>query len=77
MTAMSTPVSTPCVKVCVVDPLSALCIGCGRTIEEIAGWGMMSETARVAVMMGLEARLLEARTRGRRGGRISRRWRIG
>ena len=26
-------VSTPCVKVCVIDPLSDLCIGCGRTVD--------------------------------------------
>jgi len=70
MTAMRAPsVSTPCVKVCVVDPLSALCIGCGRTVEEIAGWGSMSEAERLAVMAGLEPRLVEARSRARRSGR--------
>jgi predicted Fe-S protein YdhL (DUF1289 family) len=70
MTAMPAPsVSTPCVKVCVVDPLSALCIGCGRTVAEIAAWGSMSEAERLAVMAGLGARLVEARSRARRGGR--------
>ncbi|MGO9422691.1 DUF1289 domain-containing protein [Roseiarcus sp.] len=63
------PISTPCVNVCVVDPASALCIGCGRTVEEIAGWGAMNEKERLAVMAGLEARLVEARSRARRGGR--------
>jgi len=67
---MSAPsISTPCIKVCVVDPLSALCIGCGRTVEEIARWGAMSEAERLAVMAGLEARLVQARSRGRRSGR--------
>ena len=37
------PISTPCVKICVVDPVSALCIGCGRSVEEIAGWTGLSE----------------------------------
>jgi uncharacterized protein len=70
MTPMfSSPVSTPCIKVCVVDPLSGLCIGCGRTVEEVAGWGAMSEAERLGVMAGLEARLVEARSRARRSGR--------
>ena len=70
MTAMpAPPISTPCVQVCVVDPLSALCIGCGRTVEEIAGWSAMSEAERLEVMAGLEARLVEARSRARRSGR--------
>ena len=29
---------SPCVKICVVDPLSGLCIGCGRTVAEISQW---------------------------------------
>ena len=61
--------ATPCVRICVVDPVSALCIGCGRTIAEIAAWPTMSEADRVAVMGGLEARLREARSRARRGQR--------
>ena len=64
------PISTPCVNVCVVDPASALCIGCGRTVDEIAAWPAMPETERLAVMAGLDARLREARSRARRGGRV-------
>jgi len=63
--------STPCVKVCVVDPISGLCIGCGRTVEEIAAWTAMSEAERVAVMAGLGERLARARSRAARGGRIA------
>ncbi len=69
---MSAPaLSTPCVKVCVVDPLSALCIGCGRTVKEIAAWTAMSEAERLAVMAGLGERLARARSRGSRGGRVA------
>jgi uncharacterized protein len=64
--------STPCVKICVLDPLSGLCIGCGRTGEEIAAWPSLSETARVEIMAGLDARLRAARSRKARGGRIVR-----
>ena len=64
-------VSTPCINVCVLDPLSALCIGCGRTGEEIAAWTTMSETERLAVMADLPQRLTEGRSRAARGGRIA------
>jgi predicted Fe-S protein YdhL (DUF1289 family) len=62
-------VSTPCINVCVLDPLSALCIGCGRTGEEITAWATMSETERLTVMAGLEQRLAIARSRATRRGR--------
>jgi uncharacterized protein len=64
-------VSTPCINVCVLDPLSALCIGCGRTASEIAAWPTMSEIDRTAVMTGLPQRLADARSRFARGGRVS------
>jgi uncharacterized protein len=64
-------VSTPCINVCVLDPLSALCIGCGRTGEEITAWAAMSETERLAVMAELEQRLANARSRAARGGRVA------
>jgi uncharacterized protein len=71
MTAMSATLpSTPCVRTCIVDPVSALCIGCGRTVDEIAAWPAMLETERLAVMAGLDARLREARSRARRGRRV-------
>ncbi len=62
-------ISTPCVKTCVIDPVSALCVGCGRTVEEIARWGAMDEAERLAVMAGLEARLIAMRSRTARAGR--------
>jgi predicted Fe-S protein YdhL (DUF1289 family) len=73
---MSAPaLSTPCIQICVIDPLSALCIGCGRTVGEIGAWTAMSEAERLAVMAGLDERLARARSRAARGGRIAaRRW---
>jgi uncharacterized protein len=68
---VSTPISTPCIKVCVIDPLSAFCVGCGRTAAEIAAWTTMSEPERVAVMAGLGERLTEARSRAARGGQVA------
>jgi hypothetical protein len=70
-------VSTPCVKICIVDPVSALCVGCGRTVDEIAGWSAMDEAARLAVMAGLEARLVAMRSRKARAGRAGAGRRVG
>jgi uncharacterized protein len=64
-------VSTPCINVCILDPLSALCIGCGRTGEEITAWSTMSEPERIAIMAELGQRLTEGRSRAARGGRIA------
>ncbi len=52
---MSSP-SSPCVGVCTIDAPSGLCAGCGRTIDEIVGWGGLSPAERVAVMALLPAR---------------------
>lgn len=54
---MSTPVSTPCVKVCAVSGATGLCVGCGRTLAEIASWGALDEAARLALMAELPERL--------------------
>eukprot|EP01042_Synura_sphagnicola_P011096 gene11096-14192_t len=40
----------PCIKVCVIDPASKLCQGCGRTLQEIAQWSRLSEPERLAIM---------------------------
>lgn len=53
--------STPCIKVCVIDPVSKLCEGCGRTLGEIAQWGRLSETERLAIMAALPKRLADRR----------------
>jgi uncharacterized protein len=62
--------ATPCVKICVVDPVSELCIGCGRSPGEIAAWSEMSAEERAEVMSGLEGRLSRARSRSARGGKV-------
>ena len=30
---------SPCVKVCRLDAMGKYCIGCGRTLKQIASWG--------------------------------------
>ena len=35
-------VESPCIKVCVLDARN-VCVGCGRTIDEITQWSRMTE----------------------------------
>ena len=50
-------IETPCVKICTLDARSGLCLGCGRTIDEIAGWGSKPPGERRRIMAELPARL--------------------
>ncbi len=74
MNAMNLPpIETPCVKICVVDPDSGFCIGCGRTRGEIGGWLGMTPDERRLVMADLPVRVANlTRLRARRGGRAGR-----
>jgi uncharacterized protein len=54
--AMST-ISSPCTKVCTIDPRSRLCLGCGRTLNEIGRWSSLSEDERRHIMSLLPARM--------------------
>ena len=50
------PIVTPCVKVCAVDGASGYCLGCRRTLPEIAGWAKLSDEERAAIMTALPDR---------------------
>lgn len=56
MAVAPAPIVTPCVKVCVVDGESGLCLGCFRTLGEVAGWATLTDAARAAIMAELPAR---------------------
>ena len=49
-------IATPCVQVCVVDGPSGLCLGCFRTLPEIAGWSKLTEERRAEIMDELSSR---------------------
>ena len=40
-----------------MDTAAGLCLGCGRTLDEIARWGGMSDAERAEVMAMLVERL--------------------
>ena len=59
-------IATPCVMVCTVDGASGLCLGCFRTLPEIATWSRMSDEERAKIMGELDGRqsLIDPALRG-------------
>ena len=56
MKTTSVPVASPCTSVCVMDAASGYCLGCLRTLDEIAGWSVLDDEARRAILSALPAR---------------------
>ena len=52
-----TTIDSPCNKVCAIDPASALCVGCGRSMAEIAGWIGFTADERRRIMAELPGRI--------------------
>jgi len=50
-------IETPCVNICVIDDGAGWCVGCGRTLDEIAGWSSGNPAWRRDVMMMLPERM--------------------
>jgi len=63
-------IESPCVKLCVVHPEARICVGCYRSIDEIAGWSRLTPDQRRAIMAELPAR--GSTLTRRRGGRLAR-----
>jgi predicted Fe-S protein YdhL (DUF1289 family) len=51
---------SPCIAVCMIDPKTGLCVGCGRTLPEIARWSRLDRSERHAITAGLSQRMTDA-----------------
>jgi predicted Fe-S protein YdhL (DUF1289 family) len=51
-----------CINICVLDTATGTCHGCGRTLQEIANWGAMTDDERRVIMAALPARVDRYRT---------------
>jgi uncharacterized protein len=51
-----TPIATPCIKVCLIDGESGLCLGCQRTLPEVARWTKLTDADRAEIMATLPDR---------------------
>ena len=58
-------IESPCIKVCAVDGETGLCLGCGRTLNEIGGWMQFDDAGRQSVMAALPERLQKFRKLGK------------
>jgi uncharacterized protein len=50
---------SPCVNICRMDPVSGLCEGCLRTLDEITQWSTASESRKQAIWQQLRQRAKE------------------
>lgn len=62
----SATIPSPCVGVCQIDRDTRFCLGCWRTIEEIAHWSRYDDPRRLEVMDALRDRQTEAGVNRRR-----------
>ena len=64
------PIKTPCIKVCVVDGESGLCLGCYRKLSEVAAWTRLSDIERDTILVRLAPFVFRpfARAFGERNG---------
>jgi len=49
-------IESPCTRVCTLDPVSGLCLGCGRSLAEITRWTQMSDAERARLLAELGRR---------------------
>ena len=49
-------IDSPCNDICTIDAQSNLCIGCGRTQDEIAGWVYYTENQKIKLLKDLKNR---------------------
>jgi len=55
----SQTVASPCMSVCQMDEATGLCVGCLRTLDEIAQWGNANAAFKRTVWANIEARLAQ------------------
>ena len=47
---------SPCIKLCTLDAAGAVCLGCGRSLAEIAAWASADATTQAAILRAAAAR---------------------
>ncbi len=52
---------SPCIAVCAIDPISGLCEGCLRTLDEISEWRFMPDDKKQTVLDALPSRVIPGR----------------
>ena len=55
-------VPSPCISVCRMDKITALCEGCFRTIPEIRAWSQSDDAAKRALWLQIEQRAARSKS---------------
>ncbi|MEF8768743.1 MAG: DUF1289 domain-containing protein [Candidatus Accumulibacter phosphatis] len=58
-TVVTQTLASPCINVCRMDEQTGCCLGCFRTIEEIAVWSRASDDQRLRILLAVEHRRFE------------------
>jgi len=66
MNLITKPIKSPCIDVCVTR--DGVCIGCYRTIEEMANWKIMPEGQKAEVLEKIKGRRASQDYYGTPGG---------
>ena len=53
---MAGALDTPCIGVCEMDSRRDMCLGCGRTLLEIARWAGLTPAERTKILAEIPAR---------------------
>lgn len=54
---MTDMIASPCVNICQLDETGRWCMGCGRSLSEIANWSSRTDTQKRAIIQQLSERL--------------------
>lgn len=60
LVSQDNPLHSPCVRICTLDD-EEICIGCGRSLEEIKGWASYSGSTRARLLKQCRKRLAARR----------------
>ena len=53
---MNDEIDSPCIDICIIDPNSGECIGCGRTLDEINNWTNFDNLKKKQILENLNAK---------------------
>ena len=49
-------IASPCISICEISPRWGVCVGCYRTLDEVAVWSLLDAGEKRAVLAELPAR---------------------
>lgn len=56
---MTATIASPCINVCRMDADTGFCLGCLRTLDEIAAWAAATDEQRLQILCAVEHRRFE------------------